>query len=71
MEEGKYHQVDSDTPQCGVISPLLANYLRYMKEKQKKQQGRAILRAKEKGEKYCSPDRTRYIKFAKGLATNK
>ncbi|MFD2215619.1 group II intron reverse transcriptase/maturase [Metabacillus endolithicus] len=25
MEEGKYHQVDSGTPQGGVISPLLAN----------------------------------------------
>lgn len=25
MEEGKYHEVDSGTPQGGVISPLLAN----------------------------------------------
>lgn len=25
MEEGKYHEVDTGTPQGGVISPLLAN----------------------------------------------
>ncbi len=25
MEEGKYHEVDSGTPQGGVVSPLLAN----------------------------------------------
>ncbi|MED4041166.1 reverse transcriptase domain-containing protein [Niallia taxi] len=47
----------------------LESYILRMKEKQQKQQERRILRAKEKGQEYYTPDRVRKMKYAQRLAT--
>lgn len=47
----------------------LYDYLQYMKDKQKKKYKRAVERAKEKGENYFSPERTRKMNYAQRIAT--
>ena len=46
----------------------IADYIEYMKEKQRKRHARKIERAKEKGQEYYTPDLVRKMQYAQRLA---